>query len=142
MVHSKSLLLLVLLCLLLPSCLLTSPESSDISQIKDLLYDISVSFNFKNVYPIMNLVHNDFLHDGLNPFTLRELWLNRMAEYQLLSIENIEVVVNGDYATASFRMVFEATGSTVTYMAPAELGDASFFYYHRGSWKLYGNQRY
>ncbi len=135
-------LMLLLSLLILQSCLFTSPENTDVSQIRALLYDLSVAFNLKDIFAVMEIVNNDYLHDGLTPFTIRELWLNRMDEYQLLAIENIEVDIKGDYATASFRMVFEAPGSVVTFYAPENLSDASFFYYERGSWKLYGNQRY
>lgn len=133
---------LLLMLITLVTCDLTNPIDNDSSQIKDLLYDLSIAFNNKEIENVMNYVHPDFLHNGLIPFTLRELWLDRMAVYSLMSIENISVQVTDEHAVATFRIRFEGQDGEIEYEAPFELSDVSYFYFHQDKWKLYGNQVY
>lgn len=133
---------LLAILLLMQACDLGNATGSEEARIRGMLYDLSVAFNQKDIFRLMAMIDQDYLHSGLNHFSVRELWLNRMAEYQLLSLSYVNVSIQGDLATASFGIVFESATQTDSFEAPNDLGDFAFFIQKNGEWKIYGNQRY
>ena len=132
---------LIILLLLLASCKLTKPEYSTENQIKNTLYGISNSFNNKDLAPIMNAVHEDYSHNGMIKWNLRELWLDRMARYSLLEINVVQITFNGDYyATVTMVMDFQDAAGNLVLNEPWDSGDISYFYYNGRSWVICGNQ--
>ncbi|MDP2172622.1 MAG: hypothetical protein Q8M98_03230 [Candidatus Cloacimonadaceae bacterium] len=136
------LIILLIIALMIGSCGWNDPDDTAISEIRDILYDISVSFNFGNITGIMRHAHPDYLHKGMRDYQLRELWLDRMALYSMLNMENILISVNGERATATMLMRFQSASDTLILDEPNISGDASYFYYDGNKWRLYGNQSY
>jgi hypothetical protein len=131
---------LAALGLLLASCDLTSPEEVAQNEIRDIIYDLSSNFNWKLVDGIMDHAHPDYLHDGMQSFGLRQLWLDRMSQYDLLDCEIQEVEVDGDFALVRMRMTFTSATGELVLDEPQDSGDASYFYNGGNGWRLYGNQ--
>ncbi len=136
----RLLLILPLGMALLSSCHLSNPNAVAEKEIRDILYDLSRDFNWKNIGGIMQSVHPDYLHNGMYDNGLRELWLGRMALYDLLTIEVQFIDFSTDYATVHMRLVFESAAWELTLVEPGDSGDVSYFYYSNGSWKIHGNQ--
>lgn len=139
---SIRLVILLTIALMIASCGWNDPQDTAIAEIRDILYDISVNFNFSNIIGITNYVHPDYLHKGMRDWSLRELWLDRMASFSLLSIDYISVQVNGNYAIATMRMTFDSASETLILQEPGDSGDASYFYFDGDKWRLYGDQNY
>ena len=135
--HYSSLLLTLLL---ISSCTLTEPNYSPENQIKNSLYDISRWFDNKNLNPILDLVHEDYLHNGMTKWNFRELWQDRMGQYALLDISAIQLTFNGDYATVKMVLDFTDPEGNLTLNEPWDSGDLSYFYYNGNSWVICGNQ--
>ncbi|MBW6513317.1 MAG: hypothetical protein K0B87_00980 [Candidatus Syntrophosphaera sp.] len=139
-----ALLLLLFLALALALALLSCGHNStdeDETRIRDIIYDISRDFNWNEIDGIMEHVHPDYLHNGMYDYQLRLLWLDRLAQYDLLSCEVSRVDLNGDLATVHMLMTFEASSAPpLSYSEPETHGDTSFFLYDQGQWRLYGNQ--
>jgi hypothetical protein len=133
--------LLIILALLLTSCD-PEPYNQDESEIRDIVYDISRDFSWADINGIMEHVHPDYRHNGMYRDELRQLWQNRLGQFQLLSCEVSEVSITGDYATVHMAMTYDSATDTVTYQEPETYGDASYFYYDGYEWTLYGNQEY
>lgn len=132
--------LLLLLLLALFSCGDNSGNEAE-TLIRDIIYDISRDFNWNEIDGIMDHVHPDYLHNGMYDYQLRILWLNRQAEYDLLSCEVSSVELWDNLATVHMIMTFESSsGPPLSYSEPETHGDASFFLYEQGKWWLYGNQ--
>ena len=129
------LILLVSILLFSTSCKTTSPEELDKNAIIDILDSIQSNFNFGDLDGIMQYYHQDFNHNGDNFDFERIRWEIRLNEYDELHFENIEINLNGDYATASFVMHLD---ETITQEPSDDNGDISYFYYEFGSWKLCG----
>lgn len=128
--------------LVLLSCKSTSsPDYQDKVQIEDILADIATDFTWENIPGIMEHVHPDYYHKGMYDYQLRELWLDRRAQYELLEISVLNVDISGDYATASMRLTFTTADGSLSYLDPETSGDASYFFYDAGAWKLYGNRQ-
>ncbi|MDZ4183161.1 MAG: hypothetical protein U1B83_09810 [Candidatus Cloacimonadaceae bacterium] len=139
---SIRLVILLTIALLMASCGWNDPQITAASEIRDILYDISVNFNFGNISGIMSHVHPDYLHKGMRDWGLRELWLDRMASYSLLSIDFISVQVDGNYALATMRMSFDSPSETLVLQEPGDSGDASYFFFDGDKWRLHGNRYY
>lgn len=118
--------------------------SQDENEIRDIIYDISRDFSWNEIEGIMEHVHPDYLHDGMYDYQLRLLWLDRLANYDLLACAVSFVDIQGDYATVHMVMNFESSQGSYSYPEPETSGDASFFHYDYsyGEWMLYGNQLY
>lgn len=134
----------ILLMLMLCSC--ESSDSDTIAQreIRDILYDVSSDFNLHIMDGIMEHLHIDYLHNGMNSYNFNMLWLDRMAEYSLLEIEVLYIDLNGDTAIVHSNNKF--TSSTGTheiqiFKEPDDSGDISYFRRENGVWYIYGNQR-
>lgn len=118
----------------------SSPDVQDKAQIEAILYDLATDFCQDNIPGIMEHVHQDYYHKGIYAYQLRELWLDRRAQYELLEISVINIDIVGDYATAFMRLTFTTADGTLSYLDPETNGDASYFFYDAGAWKLYGNR--
>ncbi len=127
--------------LFLASCE-TDPNAAAEYEIRNIIYDISRDFSWGEVDGIMAHVHPDFRHKGMYSAELRQLWLNRRGQYQLLDCEISEVEVNYDRAIVSMTMTFQTANATYSYPEPETYGDASHFIYESGSWQLYGDQNW
>lgn len=137
----KAILMLAVAALALASCEVSSPEDIARSRIKDIIYDLTSAFNWKQIGSIMQYVHPDYLHNGLQDHELRELWLDRMALYDLLTCSVLEIAVDGDYAVVSMELTFQsAEHGTQVLNEPHSSGDVSYFYNDGSGWRIYGNQ--
>ena len=82
----------------------------------------------------MQYYHQNFNHNGDDFDWERDvIWFTRLNDYDNLIFENIEINLNGNYA--SFIMHLDAT---VTDEPSEENGDISYFYRELGNWKLCG----
>ncbi|HRY83985.1 MAG TPA: hypothetical protein P5533_05060 [Candidatus Cloacimonadota bacterium] len=90
--------------------------------------------------PILDLVHEDYLHNGMTKWNFRELWQDRMGQYALLDISAIQLTFNGDYATVKMVLDFTDPEGNLTLNEPWDSGDLSYFYYNGNSWVICGNQ--
>lgn len=139
----KSLALLLLPFVLLNfSCGISSIEHSSEKEIEDILYQVSQNYNWGNVDAIMAHASLDYRHQGMQRMQLRQLWLDRMAEYPLMEISELKVYLSSDYAVAHFKLSLISSSQTKISQEPEEHGDLSYFYHDGYSWKLYGNQEY
>lgn len=117
------------------SCDTTSPEELDKNAILDILDSIQSNFQFYDLDGIMQYYHQYFLHNEDGYDWERVIWEIRIADYDELNFENIEIELNGNYATASFLMHLDE----ITTDKPSdENGDISYFFYDFESWKLCG----
>ena len=131
------LILLALIILFSTSCDTTSPEELDKNEIIDIMDSIQSNFNFGDLDGIMQYYHLDFNHNGVSFDWERTIWEIRLNDHDDLIFENIEVELNGNYATASFLMYLDETAS----QEPSDInGDISYFYRELGSWKLCGKE--
>ncbi|MDY0151936.1 MAG: hypothetical protein RBS43_06645 [Candidatus Cloacimonas sp.] len=136
-----SFLLLILLLLLgLTNCGVEDADSIARRDIRDILYDISVDFNLNDIAPIMDHVHLDYLHKGLTSYNFNSLWLDRMAQFNLLEIEILYIEINGDYAIVHSSNKFSSASNSETLNEPEDSGDISYFRRDGGTWQIYGNQ--
>jgi hypothetical protein len=127
--------LLAFILLFLTSCDTTSPEELDKNEILDILDSIQSNFNFDDLDDIMQYYHPQFSHNGDDFEWERDtIWITRLNDYDNLLFENIEINLNGNYATAHFLMHLD---DTIT-IEPDDNGDISYFYRELGSWKLCG----
>ena len=131
----------ILLMLALGSC--ESNDSDTIAQreIRDILYDISMEFNLKNMSGIMEHLHTEYRHKGMTSYNFNALWLDRMAQYSLLEIEVLYIDLDDDYAVVHSKNKFTSHSETVTLNEPEDSGDISYFKRENGVWYIYGNQR-
>jgi len=128
--------LLLIIFIFIFSCDTTSPEDLDKSMIIDILDSIQSNFNFDDLGGIMQYYHQDFLHNGDDFDWERDvIWFTRLNDYGNLIFENVDIALNGNYATASFLMYLD---ETISQEPSDENGDISFFYYEHGNWKLCG----
>lgn len=125
--------------LTLSACDLTEPDTTGASQIRATLYDVSSWFDYKDIDSFMTRVDDDYLHNGMTRWNLRELWLDRMARYSLLTISDISISFNGDYATVQMHMLFEDAQGDLELTEPSDSGDIAYFHFNGSSWLIYGN---
>jgi hypothetical protein len=129
-------LLLILVIIFCFSCDTTSPEELDKNAILDILDSVQTNFNFDDLNGIMQNYHQLFNHNGDDYDWERDtIWVSRLSDYVELHIENIDIEISGDFATASFQLFLD---DTVTNEPSDENGDISFFYFEFGNWKLCG----
>jgi len=129
------LILLAFILLFLTSCDTTSSEDLDKNEIIDILDSIQSNFNFDDLDGIMQNYHPQFSHDGDDFDFERIRWEIRLNDYDNLTFENIEIILNGNYATVSFLMHLDGT---ITGEPSDDNGDISYFYRELGNWKLCG----
>lgn len=126
---------LLIFLLIVISCDTSSPEELDKNDILDIFDSIQLSFNIDDLDGIMYNYHQDFFHDGDFYWERDVIWVSRLADYNALLFENIEISLNGNYATASFLMHLD---SITTEEPSVENGDISYFFYDLGSWLVCG----
>lgn len=122
------------------SCKTSDPEAIAQKEIRDILYDLSVDFNLDNISGIMDHVSSEYLHKGLISYHLNDLWLDRMAQFNLLEIEVLYIELEGDKAVVHSNNKFTSAIETVTLQEPEDSGDISYFRRENGVWRIYGNQ--
>lgn len=130
------LLLLSFMFLFLTSCDTTSPEELDKNEIIDILDSIQSNFIMNDIDGIMQYYHQDFFHNGDSYNWEITIWEVRLNDYNDLIFEDIEIELNGNYATANFLMYLD---DTITEEPSDVNGDISYFYRDLGGWKLCGN---
>ena len=128
--------LLAFILLFSTSCDTTSSEELDKNEILDILDSIQSNFNFGDLDGIMQYYHLNFNHNGNDYDWERDvIWFTRLNDYNDLIFENIEINLNGNYATANFLMHLDETATD----EPSDNnGDISYFYRELGNWKLCG----
>ena len=129
------LILFVFILLFSTSCDTTSPEDLDKNEILDILDSIQSNFNFGDLDGIMQYYHSGFMHNGDDFDFERIRWVIRLNDYDDLTFDNIDITLNGNYATANFLMHLD---DTITDEPSDDNGDISYFYRELGSWKLCG----
>ncbi|MCB5294914.1 MAG: hypothetical protein RBQ67_04100 [Candidatus Cloacimonadaceae bacterium] len=136
------LLLIILIALSLSSCDTDDDHTLSQKEIRDILYDISLDFQLGNVPGIMDHVHQDYLHKGQFSWHLNQEILDRIGRFQILDIEVVYIEIDGDYAIAHTLDHYSSSTEQYTYQEPEDTGYFSYFYRSKGSWLIYGNQRW
>lgn len=140
MKHSLRILFVLLILLGLMAC---GPDDSDTiarREIRDVLYDVTVHFNLHDAYGIMEHLHDEYLHKGMIAYHFNDLWLDRMAQFNLLEIEIVYIEIQGDLAIAHTKNTFSSAFETVVLDEPEDSGDIAYFKRSNGVWQIYGNQ--
>ncbi len=121
-----------------------STDDEDVAEvlITEILDDIVEMFNLRDLDGIMDCYHEDYMHQGDNLTSERYTWEIRMALYNSMEIEDIEIDKDGLNATASFTMTMTGSDATDVYTEPTDHGDISYFYKDVTSWRIYGDQHY
>ncbi|MDP8269311.1 MAG: hypothetical protein P9L97_11350 [Candidatus Tenebribacter davisii] len=117
------------------SCDTTSSEELNKIEITDILDLIQISFNMNDIDGIMQSYHQYFFHNGDDFDFERTRWEIRLNDNDDLLFEDIEITLNGNFATASFIMRLDETS---TDEPSDENGDISYFYHDFESWKICG----
>ena len=129
--------LLAFILLFSISCDTSSSEDLDKNEILDILDSIQLNFNMHlDPDDIMQYYNQNFNHNGDDFDFERIRWEIRLNDYNDLIFENIEINLNGNYATANFLMHLD---ETATDEPSDENGDISYFYRELGNWKLCGD---
>jgi hypothetical protein len=137
----KRLIPILLFAVLLFSCDVSSPEEADKAEILDILDSIKDSFNQLDLTGIMQHYHPDFLHNTDSYIFEEIVWEERLAQYYLIAFSEITIDLQGDFATANFKMTFyDDEGGSVVSQEPDDNGDVSYYYREFGSWKICGNE--
>ncbi len=132
----KHLLFFFVIASIIVSCDLSDPEDVDKAEIEDILNDIVISYTFLDLEGIMENYHLDFLH-GSDSFNAEQIiWEIRQNEYDVMSITDIDIELNDNFATAFFTLTFD---EQTTQEPSAEFGDMSYFYREYDDWKICGN---
>lgn len=131
---------LLILAILIGSCDISSPQSADQQEIRDLFYQIGKAFNWADITAIMEHIHPDFRHQGMYKWQIRNVWLDRMARYSLMETNITHIEINGDFATVHFDLTFTSATENVSYLEPDDNGDLSYLYYDNGRWQVWGDQ--
>ncbi|OQC06202.1 MAG: hypothetical protein BWX76_00495 [Candidatus Cloacimonetes bacterium ADurb.Bin089] len=140
----KRILLILFSIILLLTMLSCDSDNSEVlakREISDILYDISMDFNLKDISGIMDHLHTEYLHNGMLGYNFNDLWLDRMAQFSLLEIEILYIELDGDKATVHSKNKFSSNSETQTLNEPEDSGDISYFRRENGVWYIYGNQQ-
>lgn len=133
-------LILLFLGIALASCTTDDPNTIAQNEIRDVMYDISLDFNLGNIYGILDKVDDEYLHKGMIFWHLNQMWLDRLARFQLLEIEVLYIEIQNDLAVVHSKNTFTSSIETVVYNEPNDNGDISYFIRRNGQWLIYGNQ--
>ncbi|MCF7858730.1 MAG: hypothetical protein K9N07_05325 [Candidatus Cloacimonetes bacterium] len=125
----------ILIVLMFISCETTSPDELDDNEIRHILDSIQINFSYNDIDSIMQYYDPLFMHNGNDFDWEQNIWIIRINDYDVLSFENIEIIIEGDFATAYFTM---SLNDLVTEEPSEENGDISYFYRQFGGWKLCG----
>ena len=131
---------LILVFIFLIACSDTSsPEDVAEAQILEILDTIIACFPF-DLEGIMQNYHPDFLHNG-DDYDFEEIrWDIRINDYNEIDFTDIDIELDGDFATVSFTMTFyDNEGNSFVSQEPSEEnGDISDFYRDFDGWKICG----
>ena len=134
-------LVLIFIPILLFSCSdVSSPYQISEYEIEEILENIEDDFNFGDLQGIMSYYHPDFRHNQTNYWEEETDWQLRLADYNMIKFENIEIELNLPFAQANFTMKLINENGTDIFQEPENHGDVSFFYREAEEWKIYGNQ--
>ena len=125
---------LILVFIFLIACSDTSsPEDVAEAQILEILDTIIACFPF-DLEGIMQNYHPDFLHNGDDYDFEVIIWEIRINHYNEIDFTDIDIVPDGDFATASFIMTLDED----VFNEPDDHGDVSHFYRDFDGWKICG----
>lgn len=110
-------------------------------EISDILDDVCTYFNAHYMWGLMDLLHTEYLHNGLTSNHYNSLWLDRMSKYSWLDIQVSHIAIQGSYAVVYSTNNLISLSGTYTLNEPSDSGDISYFYYENGKWWIYGNQQ-
>jgi len=134
-------LLLLAPLLLLGGCKgVSDTETVDTTRIENILEAIQTDFNNYQSESIIDYYHEDYLHDGDGLIMAEHIWNERSANYLEMQLTNIEIELDGNFATASFEMHLYGADDEDVFLEPYEHGDFSYFHKDNGVWRIYGNQ--
>ena len=136
-------LLISIMAFSLFSCL-SKYEDEDVqrSRIADRLQHILEGFNRLDSDMIMTNYHPDFYHYGTDIYTQQFIWLERTITYSSMEIKILSIEILEDYAVARFMVSYKDHANEYgPYLEPEFNGDFSYFYYDKGEWLVYGNQK-
>ncbi len=136
------LIIALFILLVLTSCREDEGDKTAQREIRDILYDVSVNFNLKNVYGIMEHLHTDYLHKGNIAHHFNMKWLQYFDQFSLLEIEVLYIEIQDNKAVAHTRNKFISAYETMTLTEPEDNGDIAYFYRDNGRWYIYGNQQW
>jgi len=131
----KHLLFFFVIASIIVSCDLSDPEDVDKAEIEDILNDIVISYTFLDLEGIMGNYHPDFLHGADSYNSEQIIWEIRQNEYDVMSIADIYIELNDNFATAFFTLTFD---EQTTQEPSTEFGDMSYFYREYDDWKICG----
>ena len=106
------------------------------------MYNIRMAFNDHDIDRLMSYINTGYLHKGQSRWEIREVWLDRMAEFLIIDFQNICIEVHDDRAVVSFTMKLQNQTESVYSTEPERHGDLSYFIYVNNIWWVYGNQLY
>lgn len=145
----KYLVLIIALFILLVLTSCREDEGDKIAQreIRDILYDVSVNFNLKDIMGILDYLpaQSDpiqYKHKGKILYHFNQEWNNYMSQFALLEIDVLHIEVNNDRAVAHIRKKFTSAYETLVHNDPEDNGDISYFGRYNGNWYIYGNQQW
>ena len=131
--------ILLLSLIFLASCS-GSDKNIEFSIIRDILQDIQISFNQRELDKILSYYHPDFLHKGKNIYAITNDWQHYMNTYLELNIEIIDLDIRDYEAIARIKITWKDQNHTYPpYIDPETRGEMSYFYKEHRDWKIIGN---
>ncbi len=119
---------------------LSSSEEISEDRIMTILEEFPQKFNDYKFEEILANFSDDYLHNGLYKNRVMYHWQERRSLYDSMTITDLSVVLDGNKATASFKMKFANNTTFDLYNEPEDLGEISYFVNENGEWKIIGNQ--
>ena len=117
-------------------------ENAQKSMISDRLFRVQEAFNMSNWDSIMLNYHPDFYHFGRDYHTQTIVWREKMALYNRMDFEILNIDLFDEFAEVRFLLYYyDNTSVHGPFVEPDTFGDMSYFFYDRGDWLIYGNQR-
>jgi len=132
--------LIAMLVLLAGGCKQSTENEANEYEINSLYDSIRNAFAEHDIDAFLQKVHPQYLHNGMARLGLRELWLDRMAKYQLIDFQEIKIDLNEDEALVSFTLKLQSATETVYFPEPETHGDISYLLKTEQGWSIYGNQ--
>ena len=131
--------IVILSLLLLISCN-GSKKNIEQSIIRDILQDIQISFNQRELDKILSYYHLDFFHKGRDIYAITNDWQHYLNIYLELNIEIIDIDIRDYEAIARIKVTWKDQNTTYpTYIDPETKGEMSYFYLDQRDWKIIGN---
>ncbi len=137
----KFLLIIILLCCI-GACDESSPQKLDKSDIEDILSDIEANFSKGNEIALLKNYHDDFLHNSDILSNEQVVWQERLNRYADLTISELSIEIDGDHATANFKISYTGIHGNEIFLEPEDHGDMSYYIKDYGVWYIWGNRKY